>query len=325
VRRKVAMVRESLIAIVRQVAIANSRGSFDADFGVFVDHLEELIEPATQGEKDTARYLLSLMNLLLEMRRRTLPQPVFELFLLNISKSLDHPPVFTAGLLQGEEAVAERHPEVRVGCTMMRWSNFIRHYAPRYGKAQSSADLEKLWSRIEKGDLRVPQEDLHLTGSSGVVWITDEEALYAQCASGPDRIDGTRAYDDLGLDWTSGWSYVRPAAETRAVILKAPVSHRRSADRGLRVPTSVDAWGSFGFVPKMASPPCRWPSNAGTTVDPTCGRERLPEAIHGPHLVDSGAECPVLPCSPVRKAIPDRVDECGRMVCMKVVRMLRSS
>jgi len=239
---------------------------------------------------------------------------------------LDRPPAFANGLLQGEEAKAEVHPEVRIGCTMIRWSDFIRFYAPRYGKSRASSDLEKLWLRIERGELRAPREDLHLSGNSGIVWITDGEALHAQCRSpGSTEIDGTTAYDALGLDWTSGWTYAHATPEARAVVLEAPVSHRRTADRGLRVPTSIDAWGGATFVPKHAAPPCRWPSNAGMTVDPTCGSERLPEAVHGSMLVVSGADCPVLPCAPVRKAVTDRIDECGRAVCMKAARALRAT
>lgn len=321
-----ATVRESLIEIVELVSAAQSSGNFDALFGDFVNRLEELIEPATKVEKDAVRYLVSLMNLLLDMRYRTLPYSVFDALLFSISKSLDRP-VFSPDLLfQGEEAEAEVHPEHRIGCTMIRWSAFCRYYAPRYGKARSPAELERLWSRITKGDLRAPRSDLHLTGSSGAVWITDEEALDDQCGqSDGGQLDGTKAYNSLGLDWTSGWSYAGPTAEARAILLKAAVSQRRNASRGLRVPNSVDAWGSLGFVPRRASPPRKWPSSAGMTVDPTTGEECLPEAIHGLHVVTSSTDCPVLPCTPVQKHVPDRVDECGKAICMKAIKALRAA
>lgn len=320
-----ATVRQSLIDIIELVSIGKS-GSIDAQFETIVDRLEALIEPAVTEEKDTVRYLISLMNLFLEIRRGILAPAVFEAFFANIAVSLDRPPLRTNSLFQGGEAQAESFPEAGVGCTIMRWNDFKRFYAPRYGAARSTSDLEKLWSRILTGGLRVPREDLHLSSSSGVVWMTDAESLGAQCGSpGPHEIDGTEAYDALGLDWPTGWSYTSPIPEVRAIVLSAPISHRRRADGGLRVPTSIDAWGGFGFVPKQSTTPRTWPSNAGVTVDPTRGSEQLPEAVHAPMSVPSGADCPILPCSPVRKAAPDRIDECGRIVCMRAIVALRAS
>jgi hypothetical protein len=322
----VVTVRESLTALIEQIAEAYGNGTFDAELGTFVDRLEELVEPAVRDEPDAARYLVSLLNVLVEMRRRTLPPPIFVAFLSRISTSLDDPPIPVGDRMPGEEAEVEAEPEVCAGCTMMRWTVFSRYYAPRYGRARSAAELEELWQRIEEGQLRAPLEDLHLTASSGLIWITHRDALFAECGSpGSDRIQGTAAYDALGLDWPTGWSYTGPTAETRAVIVEAPVSQRRSGDRGLRVPTAVDAWGNLGFVPRRASLPRRWPSNAGITVDPTSGRERLPEAIHGPRLIAAGADCPVRPCSPVQKAIPDRIAECGIIICMKAIGALRTT
>jgi hypothetical protein len=319
-------VQESLSKIIKQISASRSDGTFSEIFADLVNKLEELVEPALTIEKDAVRYLVSLMNLLLDVRRGVLPGPIFDILLLCISVSLDRPDIPSDVLLQGEEAEAEASPELRVGCTMMRWSDFCRYYAPRYGKSRSPAELEKLWGRIEKGDLCAPRLDLHLTSSSGVTWITDEEALYDQCGHSDGRtLNGTVAYDRLGLDWASGWSYAGSLAEARAVLIKAAVSQRRTSDRGLRVPNSVDAWGSLGFVPRRPLPPCKWPSNAGMTVDPLDGREYLPEAIHGLHVVTSNTDCPVLPCTPVQKLFSDRVDECGSFICANSVRALRSS
>ena len=319
------IIRESLIDITKSIYAAHESDSFSTQFYIIIDRLEALIEPSIEHDKGAIRYLLSLMNLLLEMRRGTLTPTLFEPFLLDIARSLDHPPSIAGSLLKGEEAQAETHPEMGGGCTMIRWRDFIKFYAPRYGVSPSRSEVAKLWQRIETGELRIPREDLHLSSPSGVVWMTDEEALHAQCASPtPGKIDGTRAYDALGLDWMSGWSYARPVPQAPAVVLAALASHRRTADGGLRVPTSIDAWGGFGFVPKQAAPPRTWPANAGVTVDPTCGSLHLPEAIHGPLSVTPGA-CSVLPCTPVSKANPDRVDECGKVVCMRAIAALRAS
>jgi hypothetical protein len=252
----VTTVRESLIGIVKIIHAAHRSHSLNAQFSPIVDQLEVLIEPAVNDERDTLRYLVGVMNILLEMRYKSLPSTLFEPFLLDIEKSLDKPASLVSSFLKGEEAQAEATPEIGIGCTMIKWNDFVEFYAPRYGVSRSPSELEKLWQRIEKGELRIPREDLHFSSASGVVWMTDEKALHAQCASTiPSKIDGTKAYDALGLDWATGWTYAPPVNQTRAVVLVALVSHRRTASGGLRVPTSIDAWGGFGFVPKQAPPP----------------------------------------------------------------------
>lgn len=313
-------IRSELEKIISSALESHADGTFSSRVNYFSEWIERLIEPAVTNEKDTVRYIVSLLNLLLDIRRGILEHAAYITILRYLSNSLDRPEFPSHFYLQGEEATAEKSPEDQFGCTMIRWSDFCRFYAPRYGKARTPAELDKLWRRVTAGRLRIPKQDLSLTSNSGVVWITDDKALHDKCLiSANGQIDGTKAYDCLGLDWLSGWTYTGALAEARAILLKSKVSHRRNSGRGLRVPNSVDAWGGIGFVPRRAQPPRKWPSNAGMTVNPVTGEEVLPEAIHGLSVIPAGEDCEVIACSTVKKALPDRVDECGKAVCRKAI------
>jgi hypothetical protein len=109
------------------------------------------------------------------------------------------------------------------------------------------------------------------------------------------------------------------------VVLAVPIARRRVPTGGLRIPTALDAWGHSGFVPSSATPPRSWPSKAGWTVDPTDrkGRASLPEAIHGRLNLRAGSPCSIISCSEVKKANPSRVEECGNILCGRVLEALR--
>jgi len=319
------MVRSVLSATVAQIGRAHTAGELGARFKEIVDKLEDLIEPAVTQELDAARYLLSVMNLLLEIRRGSLQTLVFEPFLADLESELDKPTSLPSRVLQGEDARPESGRE-DYGSTLIRGDLFELHLAPRYGYVRTPASREKLYDRIKQNAVHVPQEDLHLVSESGVTWFTDQTALRRLCESGSDGVfDGTKAYDALGLDWSGGWDYrgSEPAADS--VVLSVAVSDRRKGERGVRVPTAIDAWGHFGFVPKQESRPRSWPTKAGVTVNPISGSECLPEAVHGPVRAPAGSVCPLLPCSPVTKSIHDRVQECGRLVFKRAVAALRAS
>jgi hypothetical protein len=211
-------------------------------------------------------------------------------------------------------------PEPGHGSTLMPLEDFCTYYADKYGLPSGKADL--VWERLMAGQLALPAADIHLSGTNGVVWITDDKSLRMACPGGGDgTVDAVKAYDELALDWSRRWENGARGepGRARAVLLSVPINRRREAASGIRKPTAHDAWGNLLFVPAEANG--TWPAVTSSTRDPLSGDPRLPEAVHGDVAIPP-QECTPEACGEVVKQIPDRIRECGAAVLQRAIERL---
>jgi hypothetical protein len=219
-------------------------------------------------------------------------------------------------VLRGDLIEATTKPPHNLGCTLLRWNSFCDYYAASYSRTKfSPSDQKSLWERMELRKIEVPVEEIHLGGANGVVWFTDECTIRQACPSeiGEDGINGSLAYDRLGLDWSRSWEENDGSGggASRAVLLSVALEWRSRAERGVRAPIALDGWGSLAFVPGNLPRAGTWPEVGSFTVEPSSGTRGLPEGIHGPLSVKADEGCPVEGCGKVSKRIADRVTECG--------------
>lgn len=244
---------------------------------------------------------------------------------------------FSAGPIEGQ------------GVTMMRWrEDFVKFHAASFGRARFNVDEEEAWwERLYAEGERIAQNDVHLSGTHGNSWITDDIHLEQACPGG--ILDATLIYDLLGLDWTYGWTQDTtapptgsgatssdrpdsgtpappPTSRCRAVLLMAPLAVRRRAAGGLRMPTALDAWGSFLFAPGDPSLRGPWPDVGSRTAVPQTGAAGPPEAVHG--KVDVGVDDParVVALGWVSKPHGgDRLRECGDSAAQRARKRLQEA
>lgn len=214
-----------------------------------------------------------------------------------------------------------------VTATMLKWSVFLERLAATYAKSRfDPTDVERLWAHAQAGRLRTPEEDIVLTSRNGVVWFTSDEALQSGLskAGGGHVEDSTAVYDALALDWSNKWDGYVPFPHARALVFQC-VATTRFRSR-VHVPTALDAWGHFLFVPNHRAPPYRWPVEAGKTVNPHDGSSACIEAIHGTLQVGAGTDFAAVPFGVVRKiGTGDRLDECGPGVIKRARERARSA
>lgn len=331
---------------VEIVRLAGVVGAFNVDWkrpgrskaealALVRDELEALAAQARDEDPEMIPVVVSLIHLLADFRDGAVPEDLGEQLFQLLEENLSRnwlPPDWSDWLarwvLHGEPVAAHPGPAGPLGCTLIRWGAFCDYYAAAYGKAKFSPhDQQRLWERLEQGRLQMTQRELHLDGTHGVVWFTDEGELRRVCASpqdGRERIDGNRAYDRLGLDWSQRWERIDPEGEgaSRAVLLSVPVESRSRAAGGLFAPTALDGWGNLAFVPGDPQRGGAWPSVGSFTVDPVSGERGFPEAVHGRLDVAEGETCPVEGCGEVSKALADRIAECGPDVVARALRRL---
>jgi hypothetical protein len=293
-----------------------------------VGRLDSAAKDAAETEGELLYEVLAATNLIIECVRSALPRDKLKSCLAELAKSLGADALRGYVLYgPGVELEADVDDE-QLGCSLMRWDAFCEHYAALYGVSPADpVETEKLWQRLRRGELLVPVRDLHFDGALHVVWFTDRAALAHVCPTADGGIDGGRAYDHLGLDWTNRWEIYDDETDTassRAVLLSCPLAQRANAERGLCLPTAVEAWGNLLFVPGDASRRGPWPEVGSFTVEPLSGAPSLPEGVHGPLDVapdDSGLAEAV---GEVTKGHGgDRLEECGSLVARRALDRLR--
>ncbi|MCH9648150.1 MAG: hypothetical protein K0U98_07925 [Deltaproteobacteria bacterium] len=219
------------------------------------------------------------------------------------------------------------------GTSLMRLETFSNHYAAFYGFSEfGKEDQEKIWQKAERGELTMPTQDAVLSGAHGIAWFTDREELEQHCSSsGAKSFDVNQAYDALGLDWTDRWEDYgdgpdgKGEAFSRALAVHCKLEHRQAAESELRVPTSLDGWGNFLFVPGAGEPAESWPEVPSRACHPATGKALLPEGVHGPVVVPEGSDAPIEACGIVsRPGEGDRIAECFREIADRALHRLRS-
>jgi len=288
--------------------------------------LQEIVEEASSSDPEVVPIAVSLINLLTDCSRGAVPAETAEQALDALEEELSAESLVSHVLFGAEINLATESGDQRA-CSLLRWETFCDHYADRYGyPKKGDAAQAKLRSRIAGGRLQVPKKDLHLDGANHLVWFTDEGQLRESCCElgAEDRIDGTRAYDQLALDWSRRWERSGPAGEgiSSTILILLSLLRRQEAERGLRMPTAVDAWGFLPFAPGALGGGRAWPVVGSRTINPMTGDEGLPEGVHGPLDLLPGESCFVGPCGEVRKQPPDRVAECGRDIIARALARL---
>jgi len=175
----------------------------------------------------------------------------------------------------------------RSAVSLMSLWQFQRFYGMKYGHGASPADRIKIWEKAKAGQLTVPTDALELNGSNHCVWFVDEEQLSTNLGGGGKlgRIHANSAYDLLGLDWRDDRNWENPGTvdcRAKTMLVRSPLGHRHTAERGLCVPTAIEAWGSLLWAPRKTGYGAPWPQGGGRTVNPENGQEELPEGVHGP-------------------------------------------
>lgn len=294
----------------------------------------ELVKPAIHAraeealrQRDPGGMLLvvSLIHLLFDCCREAVPEEVADRALAALEGNLEAAALQGLGL-QGAALAFDRGREEPTG-TLLRFEVFKKVFAEKYGlSADSPADEERLWQLLVSGGLEVLAEDLPL--GNGRMWFTEEKGLKQACPPrGPEEVlDGSKAYDRLGLDWSNGWEEYddEGRARCRAVLISALLRHRGEAPGTLRIPTGIDGWLFLPFVPRPEARSGPWPAVAGFTVDPTTGIPCHPEGVHGPGLVPRSERCPARACGEVVKEVPDRTAECGELIVRRALARLET-
>lgn len=298
------------------------------------DDLRALAAQALDEDLEIIPLVVGLIHLLVDFRDGSIPENAGHEALQALEKHLSQgwPPTdwsswMAPWVLHGDPIQAGPGTLGPKGSTLLRWGAFCDYSAASYSKSKFSPDdRNRLWERVRHGRIEVLLKDLHLDGANGVVWFTDYDEICRDCppGKGQNGIDASRAYDSLGLDWSQNWedNDRQGGGSGRAILLSVSLERRSRAAGGVRAPTALDGWGCLIFVPGNVPRGGRWPEVGSFTVDPLTGRRCLPEGIHGPLDVLSGATCPIEECGTVSKRIADRLTECGDKIVENALRRL---
>ena len=285
------------------------------------------------GELAELRWLAGACNLALDCLREVIPRDKAVAGLRSLA--VDHLGNGLGSLVrQGVEIQFSPGPTSGVGVTMMKWADFLNFHGGSFGRPRFNVEEESAWwDQLCAEGQQIAQNDLHLSGTHGNSWIADDVHLRQACPEG--CLDATLVYDLLGLDWRYGWTeeptapsipnriatdhapdagvaVPSPVSRCRAVLLVAPLAVRRRAVGGLRMPTALDAWGSFLFAPGDPNRPGPWPDVGSRTAVPQTGAAGPPEAVHGPVRVGVDEVASVEALGWVSKPHGgDRLIECG--------------
>ena len=277
-------------------------------------NLTELVSAATGSETDLG-HAATLLNLIVDLLQSRIDR-VDALECMALSPSSTPPRV---SILTGPTVAIPPLPGDRT-CTVIRWSAFCDYYAARFGCSRfDAAALEELWGNATRGELRTPSSDLQLTSWTGVVWFTSMAALRREASLDPGRaLDPTAVYDVLGLDWSRRWDDLSDSRFVKARAVALTCDSRLRFQVAVSVPTAIDGWGNFLFVPTNPRDSYAWPMQVGLTVCPTTGAAGCAEAVHGPLAVAPAQDVAVETIGFVSKPSPgERLAECGSRIVQR--------
>jgi hypothetical protein len=271
-------VRELLIPILRQViARRASGGSVEWD-GIFTGLEEAKAEAITRMPRDpgVAQSFVSAVNLMVDCICGRIDAAMIRDAVEHLDVADGWDSAFGIDLLRKGAAVSlppgDSSP---AGWTAVKWSDFLRYYAPQLGYLPDDArEAERLWSDLKANMVRLPLADLDLADPVGgsSTWVADDRQGGRLLITGDPQHD---LYDALGLTWRP------PHEKTRVVLISCQMSMRQIAARSLHCPTAVDGWGNLLFVPRQPQNRA-WPDHGAATARPTSDDVSFPEAIHGP-------------------------------------------
>jgi hypothetical protein len=322
---------ERLVAVLQRFNAARAApgGSTTSALRLVRAELAAIAREIQAGGSEDLPYAVSLIYLVVGYSTGVIPHDIADRALL----WLQGRPVWAWRslpledfVLQGADVLESPSSSLMIGCSLMNWDAFRKHYAEKFGVPKvPSAKLEKLWESLEEGNLGIADADVDLGGTNGVVWFTDRDALETSSPRGgvAESVDIQQAYELLALDWSKQWEYHDGnAGVTRSILLSVPITRRARSAHGLRVPTALEGWGCLLFAPKRSRGSGDWPVAAGFTSHPLTEADCLPEAVHGTITAIPGAESPFSSCGRLAKAPRDRLAECGKVAVERALQRL---